>query len=57
MANEEQEPAQDDWESEGGAVAPEPTQTTPKGLKIPVPTRKELIDSFRKIIGAPAKRP
>ncbi len=30
----------------------EPTQKTPKGLEIPVPKRKELMDTFRKIVGA-----
>jgi hypothetical protein len=33
----------------------EPTQTTPKGLEIPVPKRRDLMDSFRKIVGAPKK--
>jgi hypothetical protein len=56
VTNKQQEPEQDNWESEGGAVAPEPTQKTPKGLKIPVPTRKELLDSFRKIV-QPVKKP
>jgi hypothetical protein len=28
---------------------------TPKGLEIPVPRRKELMDAFRKIVGAPKK--
>jgi hypothetical protein len=30
------------------------TQRTPKGLEIPVPKRKEVLDAFRKII-RPAK--
>ncbi len=33
----------------------EPKQTTPKGLEIPVPKRKELMDAFRKIVRAPKK--
>jgi hypothetical protein len=33
----------------------EPTQKTPKGLEIPVPKRKELMDAFRKIVG-PVKK-
>jgi hypothetical protein len=33
-----------------------PTQKTPKGLEIPVPRRKELMDAFRKIVG-PVKKP
>jgi hypothetical protein len=33
-------------------------QKTPKGLEIPVPKRKDLMDSFRKIVGAePKKKP
>jgi hypothetical protein len=35
--------------------ATEPTQKTPKGLEIPVPKRKDLMDAFRKIVGAPKK--
>lgn len=31
-------------------------QITPKGLEIPVPKRKDLMDSLRKII-RPAKKP
>ena len=31
---------------------PEPTQRTPKGLEIPVPKRKDVMDAFRKIVGA-----
>jgi hypothetical protein len=57
MASDKQEPAQTDWESEGGASAPEPKQRTPKGLEIPVPKRKDLMDAFRKIIGVPPKYP
>ena len=33
---------------------PAPTQKTPKGLEIPVPKRKDLMDAFRKIV-RPAK--
>ena len=56
MAGESQDSTQTDWEGEGGALKPEPTQTTPKGLEIPVPKRKELMDAFRKIVGAPVKK-
>jgi hypothetical protein len=35
----------------------EPKQQTPKGLEIPVPKRKDLMDAFRKIVGAPPKKP
>jgi hypothetical protein len=35
--------------------AKEPTQHTEKGLEIPVPKRREVMDAFRKIIGAPKK--
>jgi hypothetical protein len=34
----------------------EPTQRTVKGLEIPVPKRKDLMDAFRKIV-QPAKKP
>jgi hypothetical protein len=34
----------------------EPKQTTPKGLEIPVPKRKQVVDAFRKIIGPPVKK-
>jgi hypothetical protein len=34
----------------------EPKQTTPKGLEIPVPKRKELMDAFKKIV-SPVKKP
>jgi hypothetical protein len=50
MSGKQQEPEQDDWESEGGAVAPEPTQKTPKGLEIPVPKREEFMDAFRRMV-------
>jgi hypothetical protein len=32
------------------------TQTTAKGLEIPVPKRNDLMDAFRKIVG-PVKKP
>jgi hypothetical protein len=28
----------------------QPTQRTPKGLEIPVPKRKDVMDAFRKIV-------
>jgi hypothetical protein len=34
----------------------EPKQLTPKGLEIPVPKRRDLMDAFRKIVHAPAKK-
>jgi hypothetical protein len=40
-----------------GKLPPDaPTQTTPKGLKIGIPTRGELADALRKI-SRPAKKP
>jgi hypothetical protein len=45
MADKAQQPAKD-----------EPTQTTPQGLEIPVPKRRDLMDAFRKIVGAPIKK-
>jgi hypothetical protein len=34
----------------------EPKQTTPKGLEIPIPKRKDVMDAFRKIVGAEQKK-
>jgi hypothetical protein len=34
----------------------EPKQTTPKGLEIPVPKRRDLMAAFKKII-QPVKKP
>ncbi len=36
---------------------PQETQKTPKGLEIPVPKRKELMDAFRKITRPVKKQP
>ena len=55
MSGKPQEPEQNDWESEGGSVAPEPTQKTAKGLEIPVPTRGAIFAMFKKIVGKPQK--
>ena len=55
MSGKPQEPEQNDWESEGGSVAPEPTQKTSKGLEIPVPTRGSIFAAFKKIVGKPQK--
>ena len=45
MTDKTQQPASD-----------EPTQTTSKGLEIPVPKRRDLMDAFRKIVHAPVKK-
>jgi hypothetical protein len=37
-------------------AADEPKQTTPKGLEIPLPKRRDLMDAFRKIT-QPIKKP
>jgi hypothetical protein len=42
--------------AETGAEGDKPKQKTPKGLEIPVPKRREVMDAFRKII-RPAKKP
>jgi len=34
----------------------EPKQKTDKGLEIPVPKRKDLLDAFRKVV-KPVKKP
>lgn len=31
-------------------MADEPKQTTPKGLEIPVPKRKDVMDALRKLV-------
>jgi hypothetical protein len=35
----------------------EAKQQTRKGLEIPVPKRKEVLDAFRRIVGAQPKKP
>ena len=35
---------------------PEPTQKTPKGLEVPVPKRKDVMDALKKLV-QPAKKP
>ena len=35
----------------------EPKQKTPKGLEIPVPKRRDVMDAFRKIVGPVKKKP
>jgi hypothetical protein len=57
VTDKPQEPEQDDWENEGGAMTPEPKQTTAKGLEIPVPKRRDLMDAFRKIVQPVKKKP
>ena len=42
-------------EKDAEQPASEPTQRTEKGLEIPVPKRKEVMDAFRKIVHAPKK--
>jgi hypothetical protein len=44
-----QDEQQGDWEDDGGATAPEQTQTTPKGLAIPVPKREDVLDALAKV--------
>jgi hypothetical protein len=45
MADEAEQPAK-----------AEPTQITPKGLEIRMPKYKDLMEAFRKIVHAPAKK-
>jgi len=35
----------------------EPTQRTPKGLEIPVPKRREVLDGLRKLMQPVKKKP
>jgi hypothetical protein len=61
VSRRRQEPTQDDarslarWENEGGASKREPTRKTLKGLEIPVPKRKNVLDALRRI-ARPAKK-
>jgi hypothetical protein len=50
-----QEPAETDWEDEGEASRPEPKQKTPKGLEIPVPKRRDVMDALRRLVQAEKK--
>jgi len=43
-------------EDEKQPAPAEPTQTTTKGLEIPAPKRRDLMDAFRKIVHAPPKK-
>jgi hypothetical protein len=54
VTDKKQEP-QNDWENEGGATAPDPRQRTPKGLEIPVPKRKDVLDALGKVAKPPEK--
>lgn len=56
MTTKAQDDKQGDWEDEGGATAPEPKQTTPKGLEIPVPKRREVMDALRWVVKPKSKR-
>jgi hypothetical protein len=48
---------QSDWEDEGGATAPEPTQKTPTGSEIPVPKRKDVDAALKKLAQPIKKKP
>lgn len=50
MTAKKQDEQQTDWEDEGGATAPEPTQKTPTGLEIRVPKRHEVMDALQKVV-------
>jgi hypothetical protein len=38
-----------------GAKKQEPTQTTAKGLEIPVPKREDVLDALAKVVKSPKK--
>ena len=44
------------WRAAEEAAEAEPTQKTPSGLEIPVPTRKDVEDDLRKLV-QPEKKP
>ena len=44
------------WRTAEAGAEDAPTQKTPKGLEIPVPKRKDVMDALRKLV-QPAKKP
>ncbi len=44
------------WRAAEAGAGDAPKQKTPKGLEIPVPKRKDVIDALRKLV-QPAKKP
>jgi hypothetical protein len=50
MTDKPQEPAQSSWEDEGGAPAPERKQKTSKGVGIPVPKWRVVMDALRRLV-------
>jgi hypothetical protein len=52
-----QDDEQSDWEDEGGATTPEPKQKTPKGYEIPVPKRKDVDATLKKLVQPVKKKP
>jgi hypothetical protein len=49
MSDKQQESEQDDWESEGGAYAPEANENASKEQMIPHPIRNPIFAALRKI--------
>jgi hypothetical protein len=49
MSDKRQESEQDDWESEGGAYAPEPNEKASKEQTTPLPIRNSIFAALRKI--------
>lgn len=57
MTDKKQDDQKTDWEDEGGATAQESKQTTPKGLEIPVPKRKDVDAALKKLVQPVKKKP
>jgi hypothetical protein len=53
---QEADTTQGDWEDEGGAPPPEPTQRAEKSLEIPVPKRKAVLKVFERAAKAVSDR-
>ena len=56
MKPQDADTTQGDWEDEGGALPPEPTQRTEKSLETPVPKRKAVLKVFEKAAKAVSGR-
>jgi hypothetical protein len=57
MTGDTHDPAETDWESEGGAPGPEPKRKTLMGREIPVPKRDSIFAAFKKVTQPLKKKP
>jgi hypothetical protein len=56
MTDDTHDLSQTDWESEGGAPAPEPKRKTLMGHMITAPKRDSIFAAFKKVV-RPVKKP